>query len=109
MILADRTVPEGAGAVFAFPGLCFRRYGIKKPRRPKRARFALSVWEKLSADAARPDEAERAEGGGHDCVSNTRLAVGNLRVPGDLNEIGLAEDEQHRGVTLVWSAVCSVL
>lgn len=54
----------------------------------------------MSADAAGPDKAERAEGGGHDRVADARLAVGYLRIPCDLNEIGLAEDEQHRGVTL---------
>ena len=97
---ADRTVPEGTGAVFAFLGCRFRGQAQKNRAIQTRARFELSVWEKVSADAACPDEAERTEGGGHNRVADTRLAVGNLRVPGDLNEIGLAEDEQHRGVTL---------
>ena len=54
----------------------------------------------MSADAAGADKTERTEGAGHDGVAHTRLAVGNLGIPGDLNEIWLAEDEQHLGLTL---------
>lgn len=43
----------------------------------------------------RADDAERTEGSVNDEVAHARLAGRNLGVPGDLNEILLAEDVQH--------------
>ena len=97
-ILAGRTVPKGAGAVFAF---WVRAYipAKEKPRRG-RARFKSSVGRNGSADAARADETEGAEGDWHHGVADTRLAFRRSGVPSDLYKIGLREDEQHRTMTL---------
>lgn len=51
-------------------------------------------------DAARTDEAERADRRGHHRVADARLALRDDGIPGDLDEIRLAEDEQHGRLTL---------
>ena len=51
------------------------------------------LW--ISADIARPYDAERAERCFGDDIADARLALRDQAVPGDLNEIRLAEDVQH--------------
>ena len=65
----------------------------KKSRATCAARLEQSAWERGLADAAGAHETERAKRRRHHDVALTRLVCRNNRVPCDLDEIGLAEDE----------------